>query len=67
MTHEIKKERIRKRIELFKIIWKLILAILFLLLFIITIVRDYQNGEQPSNLTVLTILLGAIILYKDKN
>ena len=66
MEAETKKEIKRLRLELFKSTWHLIGIILFLLITGSTFVKYYWMGEQPSNFTMLVIILIAISLNEKR-
>jgi len=66
MEAETKKEIRRLRLELFESIWYLIGMILFLWVTGITFVKYYWMGEQPSNFTMLVIILIAINLNEKR-
>jgi uncharacterized membrane protein len=52
--------------ELFKRNWHLIGIILFLLMMGTTLVKYYWMGEQPTNFTMLVIILMAISLNEKR-
>lgn len=66
MENETKKEIRRLRLQLFKSIWHLIGIVLFLLIGAITFYKYEWKGEQPSNFTMLVIILMAISLSEKR-
>jgi len=60
MESETKEIRKRLRLELLKQIWYITGFTVFLLLTVVTFIRYYWSNEQPTNFTILIILLMAI-------
>ncbi len=62
MEAENKKENRRLRLELFKRIWELIGIISLILITGEAFIKYYWISEQPSNFTILVIILTTISL-----